>query len=935
LPDREKQLTRDQADFLDQAVAGLAKDGKVISVRLALFAEMIKGKTWLPATLKKIGGAEGVGVTFLEETFSASSAPPKHRHHQKAARGVLKALLPESGTDIKGHLRSHSELLEASGYGSHPEDFDELLRILDTEIRLITPTDPEGKELRDEDVATVQDRPSQKYFQLTHDYMIHSLRDWLTRKQKETRRGRAELKLAERASMWQSKPERRQLPSINEWLYIGLLTTPRNWTESQRQMMRAATRKHLFGMARLTALMVFIVFGAILFRNHAREEHAAVRAQDLVRRLLDANITQVPPIINELVEYRRWTDPLLQKVLSNPNSPREHQLHAELALLPVNSGYVEDLKEKLLEADSGQFPVIRDALSPYRSNLVEELWAVLEAGPGNPNRRFRAAAALATYDPSNPRWEASRTWVVEQLAAQPSLVLFNWVNAMRPCQAMLLPALLMECRKRSTEQAAPSVFAEIISDYAAHRPEVLAEAVAYAAHHSVPSLFRRLQSDPNQAVLALTTILDQTSADRSLSPNEAASQIANLAIALSRLGRGDRLWPFLKESLNPRVRSFAIERFASLGCDPGMLLARLETEPEDSIRAGLWLGLGGFDESLLPPARRKELIPLISNVYREDRSAAVHAAVHWLLSRWGVLIDLQPEKHPSKMDSAKDRNWYINSVGQTMIRIIGPVEFLMGASADEQGRVDFERQHHARIAYCYDMGMTEITVAQYQGFLRQRIRGKGSLDNKRADSSGDLPITKVTWYDAAAFCNWLNKREGIPPDQWCYEPNADGEFADGMKIVAGYWLKTGYRLPTETEWEYACRGGAATSRCYGDIDSSLPKYAWFAGNSDEHLSPVAKLFPNAFGFFDMHGNTAEWCQNSLQPYGEAHAPVMQEELVQDADMRTVRGGSAYKAAKAVRSSKRFADRPATSDLGGFRIVRSRPAPPWQQQKDAR
>ena len=111
---------RNKRSFLKQAVSGLAQEGKVICVRLALFAEMMKGKPWTPATLKEVGGTEGVGVTFLEETFSAATAPPEHRYHQKAARAVLKALLPETGTDIKGHMRSHAELLEASGYASRP-----------------------------------------------------------------------------------------------------------------------------------------------------------------------------------------------------------------------------------------------------------------------------------------------------------------------------------------------------------------------------------------------------------------------------------------------------------------------------------------------------------------------------------------------------------------------------------------------------------------------------------------------------------------------------------------------------------------------------------------------------------------------------------------------------------------------------------------------
>src|SRR5262249_56252413 len=118
---------------LDEGVGGRGGDGKVISVRLALFAEMVKGKPWPPATLKEVGGAEGVGVRFLEETFSARTANPRHRLHQHAAQGVLRALLPEQGSDIKGTMRNHQELLEASGYASRPGDFDELLRLLDGE----------------------------------------------------------------------------------------------------------------------------------------------------------------------------------------------------------------------------------------------------------------------------------------------------------------------------------------------------------------------------------------------------------------------------------------------------------------------------------------------------------------------------------------------------------------------------------------------------------------------------------------------------------------------------------------------------------------------------------------------------------------------------------------------------------------------------------
>lgn len=203
------EKTKEQKEFLQQAIRGLSQGGKVMSVRLALFAEIMKSRDWTPAVLKEVGGTEGVDITFLEETFSAPTAPPEHRYHQKAVRSVLRALLPESGTLIKGHMKTHEELLHASGYTDQPKDFDDLIHILDSEIRLITPTDPDGVDEQNQKSERASDK---KYYQLTHDFLVPSLRDWLTRKQKETHRGRAELLLEDRSGVWNARPENRQLP---------------------------------------------------------------------------------------------------------------------------------------------------------------------------------------------------------------------------------------------------------------------------------------------------------------------------------------------------------------------------------------------------------------------------------------------------------------------------------------------------------------------------------------------------------------------------------------------------------------------------------------------------------------------------------------------------------------------------------------------------
>ena len=102
LPEDIGDLSSDQETFLDRSISGLAQDGKIISVRLALFAEMVKGKPWTPATLKEVGGTEGIGLAFLEETFSASTAPPEHRFHQKAARRSSKPCCPRPAPTSRG-----------------------------------------------------------------------------------------------------------------------------------------------------------------------------------------------------------------------------------------------------------------------------------------------------------------------------------------------------------------------------------------------------------------------------------------------------------------------------------------------------------------------------------------------------------------------------------------------------------------------------------------------------------------------------------------------------------------------------------------------------------------------------------------------------------------------------------------------------------------
>jgi formylglycine-generating enzyme required for sulfatase activity len=219
--------------------------------------------------------------------------------------------------------------------------------------------------------------------------------------------------------------------------------------------------------------------------------------------------------------------------------------------------------------------------------------------------------------------------------------------------------------------------------------------------------------------------------------------------------------------------------------------------------------------------------------------------------------------------------------------------FVMGSPSDEEGRDDVESpQTTVTITKPFWLGKTEVTQSQWKAVMGN------SLSNFKGD---DLPVENVSWNDAVAFCAKLNQEYGIT-------------------LPSGYR----YTLPTEAQWEYACRAGTTIRFYYGDDPSyrQLGKYAWYDDNSSYKTHPVGEKVPNGWGLYDMHGNVCEWC---LDGYSDSYpgGNVTAEEALQSGSARVLRGGSWFDSAGSCRSAVRGRFRPDSSyDYLGFRVALS-------------
>ena len=261
----------------------------------------------------------------------------------------------------------------------------------------------------------------------------------------------------------------------------------------------------------------------LTFRNQIIERGNAIYAANLVQRLLDANIAQVPRIVRQMKGYRIWTDPLLKAGLGHAAEHSADKLHASLALLSSDPQQVSYLYERLLDAEPQEVPVIRNALAPYKEALADKLWNIAEQPPrGMESQRLRAASALASYDSNSPRWEKSAAAVADDLVKVPAVYLATWLESLRPVRTRLVIPLAGIFRSATRTEIERSLATDILVDYAGDQTSMLVDLVMDAMEPQFVSLFPALKKLGQSAVTPLLAEigkrLEPTWNDSPLSP---------------------------------------------------------------------------------------------------------------------------------------------------------------------------------------------------------------------------------------------------------------------------------------------------------------------------------------------------------------------------------------------------------------------------------
>ena len=690
--------------------------------------------------------------------------------------------------------------------------------------------------------------------------------------------------------------------------------------------------------------IALVILGATLIGYYLNRQNARQQADTLLNTLVNSRIERLPVVLGELRPLGHLTRDRLEQLAQDPKT--ETRARAQIALVQQDPSRVVEAEKFLLKAQPDELSVYLALLEDHKAALSPSAWSALQDEELDPKQRLNAAAICAMLTPDDPRWGGLGEKLAGWMVSSGSVDDPRWLSMFRPV-AMSLITPLRKIYQDENVSNPRATAAAALADYLQNdRREMLDLLETARGPLQLAAITKVLARNPETAELLVDEVqrplplLADAEAHRA-----AAEQRARLGLALLELDLADHAWPLFRHGPDPETRIQFIHGLAGYAIDPELLLSRLEAETDPGVISAILIALDEFDLATIPQVRREAMRPTLENYYSSTADAGVRSSAEWLMKRWGIADNLAALDQPLLGKAPEGgRNWYLTKGGDfTMVLLPTPIKgFMMGTPETEKHRNENEPRIAVDIDRRVAIATKEVSVAQFMRFAKEmNITQVKNLNPKDGadpwdglDQKRPLPdsaMCSISLKQAALFCWWLTKQEGLD-DQQCYQ--FDGvEFKDANPIVVdGYLDKGGYRLPTEAEWELACRGGTTGARYFGASPNLLPKYARYNDTSlPGGTRAVGSLRPNPFGLFDTLGNASEWCQDR---YWETYRPDLAGssfEIIESWKLRkpsaggedyTYRGGSYLSADRYVRAGYRNSTSYPNHPFTGLRIART-------------
>ena len=620
-----------------------------------------------------------------------------------------------------------------------------------------------------------------------------------------------------------------------------------------------------------------------------------------------------------------------------------------------------------MERNPNQLGALQKLMAPLRVFVVPSLIHLTNDISSNPKQRTRALSLLSDFASDDPLALAQALMDADGTVYE---TLLNALDRHAPKSLAVLKSLIDE---QSTLEAEEGVFNDLLKVHFADDIE--------------PKGLNRDQRALRFLGEAMSGKRDlRRKQIRIMAKDRLAERQARLCVALLRFGSPSECLPRLSTSSDLRIRAYLVHAFATYRALPVTLIDLLHQNDDAILRKSLIEALGEYPVEAFPDESRTRLIETAAKWLEADPSSGVHSACEWLLRRMGETDRLQTVEQ-RLLESRKTREpgsvaWYLTSEGHTMVGFdnaamiaqfpdlkalfpdpnainVAPGYPRYGDQPDDvpgttSDRNDIRERNeivaHPVPPYSIYLASKEVTIRQFREFQRAviSIARPGILG---ADEEPDRPIGEASWYEAAGYCNWLSEREGIPRDQWCYEPNVFGKYEVGMRIAPDSHRRTGYHLPNGRLWDgtaIVTSPFAAFVGFSGLTSEMLQQYAWFSPASDGRSKPVGVLKPSHFGLFDGLGNAWELCNElNLLPLDqqlEGRKLVFDLEKVADGDLKLVYqpstiaeaimrgGGLDSRPEDVVAQTQTTIPRADRRSYVGFRVARTIPARPIAQRR---